>query len=121
MADDLLVVSGLHKPLVMTFDARGRLISLQSEQGYTSVRVVWPAGQETVIADRYDGLPFSRPNGVTVDPNTSGQIIALLESLNRDDGLTVVVVTHEAHLFKNATRTVRLEDGRLAAEEEGDA
>jgi len=60
-------VSGLHKPLGMTFDARGRLISLQSEQGFTSVRVVWPPGQEAVIADRVDGLPLSRPNGVTVD------------------------------------------------------
>lgn len=60
-------LTGLHKPLGMTFDARGRLISLQSEAGFTSVRVVWPAGQETVIADRFDGLPFSRPNGVTVD------------------------------------------------------
>lgn len=60
-------VSGLHVPLGMTFDARGRLISLQTEPGFVSVRVVWPAGQETVIADRFDGLPFSRPNGVTVD------------------------------------------------------
>jgi gluconolactonase len=60
-------VSGLHTPLGMTFDARGRLISLQTEPGSVSVRVVWPPGQETVIADRYDGLPFSRPNGVTVD------------------------------------------------------
>jgi gluconolactonase len=60
-------VSGLHTPLGMTFDGRGRLISLQTEPGFVSVRVVWPAGQETVIADRYDGLPFSRPNGVTVD------------------------------------------------------
>ena len=60
-------VSDLHIPLGMTFDGRGRLISLQTEPGFVSVRVVWPAGQETVIADRFDGLPFSRPNGVTVD------------------------------------------------------
>ncbi len=60
-------VSGLHAPLGMTFDARGRLISLQTEPGFVAVRVVWPAGQETVIADRFDGLAFSRPNGVTVD------------------------------------------------------
>ncbi len=61
------LVGGLHKPLGLTFDARGRLISLQSEPGFTAVRVVWPAGQETVIADRFNGLPFSRPNGATVD------------------------------------------------------
>ncbi|MDD8025027.1 MAG: ABC transporter ATP-binding protein [Acidobacteriota bacterium] len=52
------------------------------------------------------------PTG-NLDTRTSGQIIELLESLNRDDGLTVVVVTHEAPLFRNATQTVRLEDGRI--------
>ncbi len=52
------------------------------------------------------------PTG-NLDTKTSGQIISLLESLNRDDGLTVAVVTHEAPLFRNATLTVRLEDGRI--------
>ena len=60
-------VTGLHRPLGMTFDGQGRLISLQSEAGFTSVRVVWPPGKEAVLAERFDGLPFSRPNGVTVD------------------------------------------------------
>jgi len=60
-------LTGLHRPLGMTFDGQGRLISLQSEAGFTSVRVVWPPGKEAVLAERFDGLPFSRPNGVTVD------------------------------------------------------
>jgi gluconolactonase len=60
-------LTGLHRPLGMTFDGQGRLISLQSEGGFTSVRVVWPPGREAVLAERFDGLPFSRPNGVTVD------------------------------------------------------
>jgi putative ABC transport system ATP-binding protein len=52
------------------------------------------------------------PTG-NLDTRTSGQIIGLLQSLNRDDGLTIIVVTHEAPLFQNATRTVHLEDGRI--------
>ena len=60
-------VIGLHRPLGLTFDGQGRLISLQSEAGFTGVRVVWPPGKEAVLADRFDGLPFSRPNGITVD------------------------------------------------------
>ena len=60
-------LTGLHRPLGITFDGQGRLISLQSEAGFTSVRVVWPRGKEAVLAERFDGLPFSRPNGVTVD------------------------------------------------------
>ena len=51
----------------MTFDREGRLISLQSEAGYTSVRVVWPADKATVLAERFQGLAFSRPNGIVSD------------------------------------------------------
>ena len=54
------------------------------------------------------------PTG-NLDTKTGGQIISLFESLNRDDGLTVVAVTHEEFLFQNATRALHLEDGRLAS------
>ena len=60
-------VGGLHRPLGMTFDREGRLISLQYEAGYTSVRVVWPADKATVLAERFQGLAFSRPNGIVSD------------------------------------------------------
>ena len=60
-------VDGLRAPLGMTVDRAGRLISLQSEQGHTSVRVVWPKQEEAILAERFDGLPFSRPNGVVSD------------------------------------------------------
>jgi ABC-type lipoprotein export system ATPase subunit len=63
---------------------------------------------------------FSRPRLIladeptgNLDTNTGGQIISLFESLNTDDGLTVVAVTHEEFLFKNATLALHLEDGRL--------
>ena len=63
---------------------------------------------------------FSRPRLILADEptgnldiNTGGQIISLFESLNADDGLTVVAVTHEEFLFKNATLALHLEDGRL--------
>ena len=63
---------------------------------------------------------FSRPRLIladeptgNLDTNTGGQIISLFESLNKDDGLTVVAVTHEEFLFKNATLALHLEDGRL--------
>lgn len=60
------LVGNLHLPLGMTADSQGRLISIQSEQGFIGIRVVWPRGQEALLADRFDGLPFSRPNGITV-------------------------------------------------------
>jgi len=67
-SDTLLTfVGGLRRPLGMTFDREGRLISLQSEAGYTGVRVVWPPGKEAVLAERFQGLRFSRPNGIVSD------------------------------------------------------
>ncbi len=63
---------------------------------------------------------FSRPGLIladeptgNLDTTTGSQIISLFESLNADDGLTVVAVTHEEFLFKNATLALHLEDGRL--------
>ena len=63
---------------------------------------------------------FSRPRMIladeptgNLDTNTGGQIISLFESLNQDDDLTIVAVTHEEFLFKNATLALHLEDGRL--------
>ena len=52
------------------------------------------------------------PTG-NLDTRTSGQIIGLFESLNKEDGITVVAVTHEDHLFRWATAGIRLEDGRM--------
>jgi putative ABC transport system ATP-binding protein len=52
------------------------------------------------------------PTG-NLDTRTGGQIIGLFESLNKEDGITVVAVTHEDHLFRRATDGVRLEDGRV--------
>ncbi|HOX44940.1 MAG TPA: ABC transporter ATP-binding protein [Myxococcota bacterium] len=51
------------------------------------------------------------PTG-NLDTTTGAQIISLFETLNREEGISVLVVTHEDFLFKNATCVVRLEDGR---------
>jgi ABC-type lipoprotein export system ATPase subunit len=55
------------------------------------------------------------PTG-NLDTRTGAQIISLFESLNADDGLTVMVVTHEEFLFKNATQALHLEDGQIVGD-----
>ena len=57
-------------------------------------------------------IQADEPTG-NLDTKTSGQIIGLFELLNKEDGITVVAVTHEDHLFRWATAAVRLEDGRV--------
>jgi gluconolactonase len=62
-------VGELYNPLGMTFDAHGRLISLQTRPGFTGPRVVWPKGSEKVVADNYQGKRFGRPNDIIADKN----------------------------------------------------
>lgn len=52
------------------------------------------------------------PTGA-LDSETSHQIMDLIKSVN-DDGITVVVVTHEHDIAKMCHRTIRLHDGRIA-------
>ena len=53
----------------VTQDARGRLISAQARDGSTRIGVIHPAGREVVLADNFEGKPFSRPNDVIVARN----------------------------------------------------
>jgi len=52
------------------------------------------------------------PTG-NLDSATGGEILRLLERLHRDQGLTIVMVTHDERLAERADRVVRLRDGRL--------
>ncbi len=49
--------------------ADGRLISAQAWDGSTRIGVIYPPGSEAVLADAYDGMPFSRPNDLIVAKN----------------------------------------------------
>jgi len=57
-------------------------------------------------------LLADEPTG-NLDSATGGEIMKLLERLNRDQGLTIVMVTHDERIAERAHRVVRLRDGRL--------
>jgi putative ABC transport system ATP-binding protein len=52
------------------------------------------------------------PTG-NLDTATSAEIMGLLTRLNRERGLTVVMVTHEADIAAFADREVYFRDGRI--------
>lgn len=60
-------------------------------------------------------LLCDEPTG-NLDAETGAQTIALFEELYKNEGLTIVAVTHEERLARVASRVVRLHDGSIAAE-----
>jgi gluconolactonase len=51
------------------FDAKGRLIAVQTTPGKTSIGAIYPKGQEATLSDSYDGKPYGRPNDLVVSRN----------------------------------------------------
>ena len=55
-------------------------------------------------------LLADEPTG-NLDTRTADEVLDVLASLNRERGLTIVVVTHEANVAARGKRLVRLKDG----------
>jgi putative ABC transport system ATP-binding protein len=58
------------------------------------------------------------PTGA-LDSETSGEIMDLLVGLNREQGQTFVLVTHDASVARRAHRIVRMRDGRIEGGQNG--
>jgi ABC-type lipoprotein export system ATPase subunit/ABC-type antimicrobial peptide transport system permease subunit len=52
------------------------------------------------------------PTG-NLDSKTGAEVMNLLRALNREQGITLIVVTHDADVAAYASRTVHLRDGRI--------
>ncbi len=52
------------------------------------------------------------PTG-NLDSQTSNEIMLLFQQLNREQGITIVLVTHEDDIAAYAGRLIRLKDGRI--------
>jgi putative ABC transport system ATP-binding protein len=61
-------------------------------------------------------LLADEPTG-NLDTARSREIMGLLTSLNRDRGITVIMVTHEADMAAYATRIIRFMDGLVASDQ----
>lgn len=79
------------------------------EQQRTAVARALIHNPDLILADE--------PTG-NLDSATGEAIMALLRDLNREQGITLVVVTHDADVASYADRIVRLRDGQIAAIEQ---
>ena len=54
------------------------------------------------------------PTGA-LDTKTGDQILELFETLNRETGVTLIVVTHDHDVSKRADRIIKIEDGHIVS------
>lgn len=59
---------------------------------------------------------LDEPTGA-VDTETAQQLVDLLKQLNKEDGVTIVLVTHDLDVAAHAGRQIRLKDGKVLADE----
>ena len=60
-------------------------------------------------------LMGDEPTG-NLDSKTSREVISLFRELNESSGITVILVTHDANVAKNAKRVVVLRDGGIVCD-----
>lgn len=76
--------------------------------------------QRVAIARSLANDPFfilaDEPTG-NLDSVTSEDILRLLDNLNRREGKTIIMVTHEDHVSAHAGRVIRLMDGHIQTDQ----
>ncbi len=70
------------------------------------------------LANEPDILLADEPTG-EVDSQTSDSILSILEDLNRDRGLTMVVVSHDPNVANRAPRRLGMVDGKIVSDRSG--
>lgn len=61
-------------------------------------------------------LLADEPTG-NLDSRSSAEIMAVLQGLNRDEGITVVIVTHEPDIASHTQRVISMRDGAVVSDE----
>jgi ABC-type lipoprotein export system ATPase subunit len=59
---------------------------------------------------------LDEPTGA-VDTETAQQLVDLLKLINRQERVTIVIVTHDLDIAAQASRVIRLKDGKVIADE----
>ncbi|MBI4129861.1 ATP-binding cassette domain-containing protein [Candidatus Roizmanbacteria bacterium] len=97
-----------------------KLVGLEDKYNYFPVQISAGELQRVAIARAIAGGPevllADEPTG-NLDPETGGEIITLLEEINRD-GTTVIVTTHNAQLVDKARkRVIAIEEGKIVRDQ----
>ncbi len=94
-------------------------VGLKEREHHFPMQLSGGEQQRVAIARAFSNAPrilfADEPTG-NLDAATGVRVFDLLESLNRESGSTIVLVTHDAVLAKRAARTIRLADGAVISD-----
>ncbi len=95
------------------------LVGLGQRQDHTPNRLSGGQQQRVAIARALVNQPSlilaDEPTG-NLDSVTSNEIMGLFQHLNRDQGITVILVTHEPDIAEYAKRQIVFRDGEVIAD-----
>lgn len=67
------------------------------------------------LANNPKFLLLDEPTG-NVDSKTASEVLTLIKKLNVENNVSIIIVTHDQHLAREARRTVQMFDGEITSE-----
>jgi ABC-type lipoprotein export system ATPase subunit len=64
------------------------------------------------LVNRPSLLFADEPTG-NLDSHTSQEVLGMFEQLNREEGITIILVTHDPNVARHARRTIHISDGMI--------
>jgi ABC-type lipoprotein export system ATPase subunit len=93
-----------------------RKVGLESRTEHKPSQLSGGQQQRVAIARALANQPpillADEPTG-NIDSRTSREVMDLFRQLNQEDGITIILVTHDQDVARHARRTVVLRDGRI--------
>ena len=93
-----------------------RLVNLENFENYLPTQLSGGMKQRVAIARALAGSPklilADEPTG-SLDSKMGDEILRFFEKLNRDMGITIVMITHEFEIAQFAHRVIHIYDGRI--------
>ena len=94
-------------------------VGLEGREGHDASQLSGGQQQRVAIARALVGSPMvilaDEPTG-NLDSHRSHEIMRLLQGLNREDGITIVMVTHEEDIAAYASRLIVFADGKVRSD-----
>ncbi|PXY77349.1 MAG: ABC transporter ATP-binding protein, partial [Methanobacteriota archaeon] len=95
-------------------------VNLKEWAGHLPAELSGGQQQRVTIARAFAHQPAlilaDEPTG-NLDTTTSDSVMDLLVNLNREKGITFVIVTHEEDVARRCTRLVTIQDGLITSDE----